>query len=199
MDKDCLTYVDSRVREVLLFWEAQPITPDSPAKDRAEAYRDSLAGWREKNEAHVKLWLEVEWASFAMCNPRAEQFLIEQHMPDTKGNARNNMLLRRAIIYSLKGVERFTGELSFIMMEASQFLLAIGFIRADNIPEDLEERVEKVRERLEGMDEDELALAYCGGAHWIIHEFRTPESMVEPLKAIGYALEFQPVIRRLEP
>jgi len=204
--------VSYEVKGVLLYWhmskedEAQleeineeysDEEEEEPSRDRVNAYKEALELWSKKNGKHFATWLKVEWITFALFHKTCTQFLIEQHAPTTKGNVYNALCFRRAIFYSIRGVEKFRGELTHTMMEASTLLLARGYVGLDDIPEDLKERAGAATTRLEGMDEEDLAVAYCGGAHWMIHTFRTIESMVEPLKAIGFRLNMRPVITRL--
>lgn len=210
--KDCIYY---KVKRVLLWWdppqEDQMTTSKDEERDmfsdsdddrpapmvvarplRARAYQEALGEWRGKSLTQVDWWLDVGWVTFAVFNTGVTGFLAEQHLTYPVSNLRNALYFRRAMLLSLRGVEAFQGEITHSMREAANYFLALGYVRAVDVPEDLVPRVEDAVVKLRGMDEHDLAMCYVGGAHWMIHEFRTLESMVEPARGIGYRVFAQP-------
>lgn len=218
--KDCIYY---KVKWVLLWWdppkEDQMAAPkdsdkerdlfsdsdyddyDSPGPEeivrpaREKAYQEALGEWRQKRSKEVDWWLDVGWVTFAVFNDRVQDFLARQHLPYDVSNVHNALRFRRAILLSLRSVEGFHGEITHSMREASTFFQALGRVRVSDAPEDLVPRVEAAMVKLRGMDEEDLAMCYVGGSHWMIHEFRTLESMVEPARGIGYEVFVQPVFQ----
>lgn len=167
------------------------------ASEREEAYAEALEAWRARRPQEVERWLEVEWMTVAVFEAGAAKFLAAKYYTFPYENLRNALIFRRAIIYTLEAVEAYRGEPTYKLLEGGQQLLAMQFMDAGAAPPDLAERVALAVERLRGMEDEDLAVLYRAGAHWLINEFRTPEEMVEPLRAVGTELCFFPVMRPL--
>lgn len=223
-EKDCIYY---KVKRVLLWWDPpeeqmeasgdsdkerdlfsdsdddEEVEEQTPGqirmleRQRVREYNEALEEWRAKSSTQVDWWLDVGWVTFAVFNGRALEFLAEQHLTYPVSNLYNALCFRRAMLLSLRSVECFRGELTQSMMEASNYFLTLGYVRVADVPDDLLPRVESAVAKLQGMDEQDLATCYVGGSHWMIHEFRTLESMIEPARGIGFDVFLRPVFRRI--
>jgi hypothetical protein len=184
----------------MVHWKVKEVLndPDTPEAELDMAYHDAMVWWRGESPEEAKRWEEIGWLDYVAFNARLERFLWGWHMSYPVENIRNAILFRRAVIHSLEGVENYQGEITFTMQEAGTFLLDIGFTDSSDVPEDLAGRVAEQLTRLEEMDDEDLARLYRAGAHWLIGTFRTPEEMVDPLRAIGTELRLVPVMWPIE-